>query len=227
MPPFPAGSSSTPSRPPVPTAAEPEPGEEAEDPKKKKLLVLKKAGIAVGILVGFIGVFAFYRAFFAPLRTPPINVVAKSPAPKPKPVVPTPPPTPKPDPAATTVAAVPAPEAPKLAPNPDHPETPPPAPKTEHLVVTSSTDLAPGIKATTSEETEGPAASAPFLQWVDNAKIGGVFQGKTPRAIINGKIARGGTVVDDDLGIIFSTVDVDERMVIFKDKSGATAKKHY
>lgn len=229
MPPFPTAAAG--SRPPIAVPAELDKsiltaGVLAPKPKSQ---FLKKAAVAAGVLCGFVLIFVVYRMFFAPLPKPVINTVRPIAVAKPKPPVVAPPPPAAPPPVVTPTPVA-ASAAPAVAATDARPVLAPasPAPKpAEHVVVTSSTDLGSGIKATTTEVSDGPAASAAFLQWVDTAKIGGVFQGNPPRALINGKIARLNQTVDDDLGITFDGVDAENRQVIFKDKTGATANKRY
>ena len=91
---------------------------------------------------------------------------------------------------------------------------------------TAITSVAPGVSATTELEA-APEASAEFRSFVANAKISGVFQGTPPRMFINGRLARAGEKVDEGLGIIFETIDVPKKLVIFKDESGAIVTRKY
>ena len=59
-------------------------------------------------------------------------------------------------------------------------------------------------------------------------RSGGVASGQSAStALINGKIARANQLVDEDLGITFSGIDAEKKLIIFKDKSGASANKRY
>ena len=86
--------------------------------------------------------------------------------------------------------------------------------------------LAPGISATTEVEA-AVEASAAFRSFVANAKVSGVFQGTPPRVMLNGRLARGGDVIDSGLGITFDSVNPEKKQLIFKDKSGATVTRRY
>jgi hypothetical protein len=83
------------------------------------------------------------------------------------------------------------------------------------------------MSATTNDDVAATNASPAFSSWVANAKIGGVFQGASPRVLINGRTVRVGTTVDDGLGIVFDSVDVENKNIIFKDGSGAVVTRHY
>jgi hypothetical protein len=72
-----------------------------------------------------------------------------------------------------------------------------------------------------------PAASAEFRSFVANASIGGVFQGKPSKALINGRIAREGQVIDSELGIVFDRIDAEKKIIYFKDANGAEVSKNY
>lgn len=94
---------------------------------------------------------------------------------------------------------------------------------------TGVASLSPGVSATTALDAV-PDASAAFRSFVANAKIGGVVAaraGRPPVAIINGRLARAGDLVEANLGIIFFSVDDEKNQVIFKDKAGATVARRF
>lgn len=90
-----------------------------------------------------------------------------------------------------------------------------------------SSSIAPGVSVTNSDVTAAAEASPAFRSFIANAKIGGVFQGSPPRLLLNGKLTRGGETVDAALGIVFDSVEVDKRMLLFKDKAGAVVTRRY
>jgi len=98
--------------------------------------------------------------------------------------------------------------------------------KPSPLPVTSSSQLAPGVSANTAVNVTGEA-SAEFRSWVANAKISGMFQGTPPRALINGHMVRGGQVADDALEITFERIDAESKMMVFRDKNGATVSRKF
>jgi hypothetical protein len=71
------------------------------------------------------------------------------------------------------------------------------------------------------------SASTEFRAFVANASIGGVFQGKPSKALINGKVTREGQMVDSELGIAFDRIDADKKVIYFKDATGAEVSKNY
>lgn len=97
-----------------------------------------------------------------------------------------------------------------------------PAPK----AATTMTSVAPGVSASTKIEA-APEASPAFRSFIASVRVSGVFQGTPARAVINGKLTQQGDTVDSLLGITFEGVDTERRMLVFKDKSGATASRKY
>ena len=118
------------------------------------------------------------------------------------------------EPVAVTVATAP----PAVVPKPPVPPEPP------EPTVTASLPKPPKVK---EPPPPTPIASLAFRAWVDSAKITGVLEGATPRAIINGRLARPGEPMDPTLGIVFARVDIGRRQIIFSDHSGAMVGKSY
>jgi hypothetical protein len=102
----------------------------------------------------------------------------------------------------------------------------PAAPPAQTYVKTES-QLAPGIKVTTSELMANAPVSDEFRAFVSAARINGVFQGNPPRALINGRTIRAGESADTILGIVFDSVDPDRKTITFKDRTGATITRKY
>jgi hypothetical protein len=72
------------------------------------------------------------------------------------------------------------------------------------------------------------AAEATALRaWVDDVRITGVLSGSSPRAIINGRLVRPGDVVDASAGIVFDGVDLERKLVVFRNRVGMFASKSY
>jgi hypothetical protein len=63
--------------------------------------------------------------------------------------------------------------------------------------------------------------------WVDEARITGVVDGASPRAIINSRLVRPGDMVDAKLGIIFDGLDAERKKLIFRTASDWVAEKSY
>lgn len=102
-----------------------------------------------------------------------------------------------------------------------------PATRAPVATVAGSSSIAPGVSATNSDVAAESEASPAFRSFVANAKVSGVFQGNPPRVMLNGRLARGGDTIDSNLGVIFDGVDPDKKLLIFKDKSGATVTRRY
>ncbi len=91
----------------------------------------------------------------------------------------------------------------------------------------TSSEIAPGVTATTSEVMAGAEASQAFRSLVGALKISGVFQGNPPRARINDRVFRKGEIVDVPLGVVFDSLETDKKMIVFKDRTGATVSRRY
>ena len=102
-------------------------------------------------------------------------------------------------------------------------DSPTPTPQT----VMEKATLAKDVEVNNAPVVAAPTASAEFRAFVANASIGGVFQGKPSKALINGRIAREGAQVDTELGIIFERIDADKKIIYFKDGNGAEVSKNY
>ncbi len=83
------------------------------------------------------------------------------------------------------------------------------------------------VTATTTTGVIAGAADPAFRSWVTNVKINGVFQGSPARALINGRTVRAGQAVDDTLGITFDHLDTQTRMIVFRNRAGATVARRY
>ncbi len=110
--------------------------------------------------------------------------------------------------------------------------TPPPStftPANNPAPITATSQLAPGVTATTSASTTAAAADASpaFRSWVANARINGVFQGNPARALINGRTFRAGQTLDAELGIVFVGLTDDAKSIVFRDTSGATVTRRF
>ena len=93
--------------------------------------------------------------------------------------------------------------------------------------VQTSTSIAPGVSATNDNVTSAGEASPAFRSFVANAKVNGVFQGSPPRVMLNGRLTRAGDLVEATLGVVFDSIDPDKKLILFKDKTGATVTRRY
>ena len=91
---------------------------------------------------------------------------------------------------------------------------------------TSTTQLAPGLTATTTAEVAGDATPA-FRNWVAQARISGVFKGTPPRVLINGRTASAGQMVDELLEITFDGIDPLGKSLVFRDRTGSTVLRKF
>lgn len=70
-----------------------------------------------------------------------------------------------------------------------------------------------------------PPPSVAFKAWVQNLKISGVRGGANPRVFIERTAYAPGDLVNPQLGVTFETYNAETRMLVFKDKSGATVER--
>ena len=106
--------------------------------------------------------------------------------------------------------------------------SPSPAAAAAPAPVTGSNALiAPGVTATTNDVMVAPKASAAFKRFVADARITGVFQGTPARALINGRMIRAGEVADQVSGVIFDSIDAENKTITFKDRAGIPATRKY
>jgi hypothetical protein len=91
-----------------------------------------------------------------------------------------------------------------------------------------------------SLETEGdPASPRTFrvipegsahpdmIRFVEEAKVSGVSAENPPRALINGRLVRGGALVEPKLGIVFLGLDLGRRTLIFRSATGDVVRLEY
>jgi hypothetical protein len=113
----------------------------------------------------------------------------------------------------TGTASTPIPPKPKPVP------PPPPAPAQLKL---------PGdILISSASPAGSPAPTAPFFYWVVNLNISGVVQGKPARLRLNNKLIYEGDEVNQALGIVFAELDTANKLIVFRDKTGALVTRSY
>ncbi len=128
--------------------------------------------------------------------------------------------------ALATGQEVPEKSAPNSPPS-VQPALPPKGPEPKPTTAMTTTQIAPGISATSSTLLTGGAASPAFRSFVANSKISGVFQGTPVRALINSTLYRAGDLVSPSLGIRFVGINVNAKTMTFRDESGATVSRKY
>ena len=102
-----------------------------------------------------------------------------------------------------------------------------PTPTPASVTVMAPTTLTTDVKVNSTRIEAAPAASAAFRTFVASANIGGVFQGAHSRALINGSIVREGQTVEGGLQITFDRIDSVNKVIYFKDSTGAEVSKSY
>ncbi len=87
--------------------------------------------------------------------------------------------------------------------------------------------LGGGITITTPGLTGTAEASEIFVAWVMNVKVSGISPGSPSRVVLNERLVREGDIVQTRLSINFGGIDVAHRLLLFRDKSGATVSRSY
>lgn len=72
-----------------------------------------------------------------------------------------------------------------------------------------------------------PGAHPDVIRWVEEARVSGVTVGNPPRALINGRLARGGALVDPQHGIVFLGLDAERRVLVFRSSAGDVVRLEY
>ena len=89
----------------------------------------------------------------------------------------------------------------------------------------------PGDSAIAQASPAGaPRVSAQFFYSIVKLTISGITQGnqgKPARALINNRLAYEGDEINRSLGIIFVQLDAANKLLVFKDSSGATVTRSY
>jgi len=65
------------------------------------------------------------------------------------------------------------------------------------------------------------------IRWVEEARVAGVTVGNPPRALINGRLVRGGALVDPTHGIVFLGLDAERRVLVFRSSAGDVVRLEY
>ena len=71
------------------------------------------------------------------------------------------------------------------------------------------------------------SAHPDMIRFVEEAKVSGVSAGNPPRALINGRLVRGGALVEPKLGIVFLALDTGRRTLIFRSATGDVVRLEY
>ncbi len=182
------------------------------------------ATAAAVLLVVLAGGYFAAKKFFAPPPPPPPVVTRPKPAAKPAAPAPLPSVT---ELAHTSVDAVKEAKTAVEAVTPGGAVADKPAAPAAPKFVETESKIAPGVSATNSNVEAVAEATPAFRSFVANAKIVGVIEADPAKMILNGRLARAGETVDAGLGVIFSGLDIEKRIILFKDKTGATVTRRY
>jgi hypothetical protein len=88
-------------------------------------------------------------------------------------------------------------------------------------------DPPPSVAAEAPPVPTTPVPSIAFRSWVSDVRVSGVRSGQSTLAIINGRVARLGDMVDAAEGVVFEGVDDTRKVLIFRGRNGATLDKNY
>lgn len=72
-----------------------------------------------------------------------------------------------------------------------------------------------------------PGAHPEVIRFVEDARVSGVSAGNPPRALINGRMVRGGALVEPKLGIVFLGLDPARRVLVFRSAAGDVVRLEY
>ena len=75
--------------------------------------------------------------------------------------------------------------------------------------------------------TDTIEASETFTTWVTNVKISGTFPGNSGRVILRDRLTRAGGPAHLRLGITFVGLNAETRLLLFRDKAGASVARSY
>ncbi len=87
--------------------------------------------------------------------------------------------------------------------------------------------LGGGISITSPVIADTIEAGETFITWVMNVKISGIFPGNPGRVMLNDRLTRAGDPAHVRLGITFVGLDAENRLLLFRDKAGASVARSY
>jgi hypothetical protein len=112
-------------------------------------------------------------------------------------------------------APSPMPLAPRASPLASAPDTP------------DEMQLPGGIVIAQASPAGAPRASAGFFFWVVKLNVSGITQSKPARLLLNNRLTYEGDEVNRSLGIVFAQLDPANRLLVFKDATGAIVTRSY
>lgn len=99
---------------------------------------------------------------------------------------------------------------------------PPPEPEAPAQV-----KLPGGIVISSASPAGGPVVHASFFFWIVKQNISGVFQSPPHRLMLNGRLVYEGDEINRALGITFDHLDPANKVIVFRDKTGAIVTRSY
>ncbi len=107
--------------------------------------------------------------------------------------------------------------------------SPLPAPPATPAIIYEQKKIQLGGGITISSPAPGSAIAAneTFVAWVMNVKVTSISPGSPARVVLNDRLVREGDPVHIRLAINFDGIDVANRLILFRDKSGATVSRSY
>jgi hypothetical protein len=103
----------------------------------------------------------------------------------------------------------------------------PVAPVVATLAQPRRIQLGGGIAVTSPAIADTVEAGESFITWTMNVKISGIFPGNPARIMLNDRLARAGDPAHVRLGITFVGLDTENRLILFRDKAGASVARSY
>ncbi|MDI1335311.1 MAG: hypothetical protein PSU94_03925 [Lacunisphaera sp.] len=112
----------------------------------------------------------------------------------------------------------------KLAEDPAAPVVvaPPPEP-----VAPAQVKLGGGIVVSSASPAGGPVVHAAFFYWIVNQNISGVFQSPPHRIMLDRRLVYEGQEINAALGITFDHLELANKLIVFRDKTGALVTRSY
>jgi hypothetical protein len=122
----------------------------------------------------------------------------------------------------------------KQQPAPPTPDPKPQTPDTRATTPAVDPDLAPDqlklagdILIAQASPPGAPRASRAFFYWVVSLNISGITQGPRARLLLNNRLTYEGDEVHRTLGITFLRLDAPNRLLVFRDNTGAVVTRSY
>ena len=84
-----------------------------------------------------------------------------------------------------------------------------------------------GIVIASVSSAGSPAVRAAFFYWIVNLNISGVFQSPPHRIMLNNHLVYEGDELNAALGITFDHLEPANKLIVFRDKTGALVTRSY